>query len=56
MYWHQFEGNLKRQEQDLGLVEDESWVYVTDCLVRMKLDVKLMRKHKGKGTKRNILW
>ena len=48
MYWHQFEGNLERQDQYSGPVKDESWVYVTDCLVRMKLDVKLIRKPKGK--------
>ena len=56
MYWHRSEGNLERQDQDSRPVEDESWVNVIDCLVRMKLDVKLIRKPKGKGTKRNILW
>ena len=56
MYWHQSNGNLKRHDQDLGLVEDESWVDVTDCLLWMKLDVKLIHKPKEIGTKRNILW
>ena len=56
MYWRQFEGNLERRDQDSIPLEDESWVYVTDCLVRMKQDVKLIRKPKEKGTKRSILW
>ena len=42
--------------QDSGPVEDGSWVYVIDCLVRIKLDVNLIRKPREKGTKRNILW
>ena len=56
MYWCQSKGNLKRRDQDSRTAEDESWVYVIDCLVRMKLDVKLIGKPKGKRTKRNILW
>ena len=49
MYWRQSEGILKRWDQDSGPIEDESWVYVTDCLVRVKLDVELiLRKPKGK--------
>ena len=49
MYWRQFEGNLDRQDQDSRPIEDESWVYVADCLVRMKLDVKLIHIPKEKG-------
>ena len=56
MYWCQCEGNLKRQDQDSRPIKDESWLHVTDCLVRMRLDVKLIRKPKGKGAKRSILW
>ena len=56
MYWHQYDVNLESRDQDLGPVEDESWVYVTHCLVKMKLDITLIHKSKGKGSKRNILW
>ena len=52
MYWRQFEGDLKIRDQDSGHVEDESWVYVIDCLVRMKLDLNLIHVNlKKKGLK-----